>query len=133
MGKSNIAFPHGSDKADLDQTLCRLLQEQKPEFYCDDKLQELSAASFVETYKPHEAYCNNNADLVAAVLGGTHPDSQQIMETAMAEALYFYKILDVVCLSIFSLFWGSLLSWHFCLACCGGVVGHFKLLDPPPF
>lgn len=82
------AFPNGPEVADLDQTLCHLIQESLNSFSCDQQT-TMTASEFLEEYSAeHATFCENNEELVTSVLAGTSPDAVQIYETALAEAFF---------------------------------------------
>jgi len=88
----HIAFPNGRENADTTQTLCNLLQENMAHDFSCDGLTTMTASEFQETYEAsHAEFCAENAVLVASVVTGTHPEAQQVYETALAETLAYLQ------------------------------------------
>lgn len=86
-----LAFPEGPDNTGLSLPLCELLKASLEEFPCDmdGPFGKMTGGDFVDQYSEGQAqFCTNNAQLVASVLAGNHPEGMLILETALAEDMY---------------------------------------------
>merc|ERR1712083_290757 len=68
-------------------------QEQLPEMPCNVD-HDMTASEFLSVYETQAAFCEENSELIAGVMDDSLPDGQQLLETAVVEALYVLDMLE---------------------------------------